>query len=69
MRVTRVIIYDGEEAWILKTLENSVLKKRGSRLKTPFGEIKLISEVKEDGSYQGSRKSDKVKGKGGEVGK
>ncbi len=48
MRVTRVIIYEGEEAWVLKTLENSKLKKRGSRLKTPFGEIKLISEVIED---------------------
>jgi len=63
MRVTRIIIYDGEEAWVLKTLENSILKKRGSRLKTPFGEIKLISEVKEDDTRNNRRRIHSSKGR------
>ena len=69
MKVTRVITYEGEDEWVEKTLRESVLKKTGSKFKTPWGEIKLLRQEVEHGSHQGSRKIDKVKGKGGEVGK
>jgi len=61
MRVRREIIYEGEDNWIERTLRRSILKKRGSKFVTPFGSIKLISEVRgeENGSIKGSGKGNK----------
>lgn len=61
MRVRREIIYEGESDWIEKTLKRSILKKRGNKFVTPFGSIKLVSEVRgeENGSIKGSRKGNK----------
>ncbi len=58
MKVTRTIVYDGEEEWVRKTLEKSLLKKRGMKFRLPpFGTITLIREETEDGSIKGSRKN------------
>ena len=60
MRIRREIIYEGEPDWIEKTLERSILKKRGSKFVTPFGTIKLLSEVRGEENVNKSVK----KGKG-----
>lgn len=61
MRVRREIIYEGEADWIEKTLERSILKRRGSRFVTPFGTIKLMSEVR--GEENGNKPVRKGKAK------
>jgi hypothetical protein len=44
MKVTRLICYEGEDEWIRKTLEKSLLKKIGINFRVGFNTIKLLKE-------------------------
>ena len=56
MKVTRLICYEGEDEWVRKTLEKSLLKKVGVGLTFGVNKIKLLKETV-NGSDQGSWKN------------
>jgi hypothetical protein len=56
MKVTRLICYEGEDEWIRKTLEKSLLKKIGINFRVGFNTIKLLKE-EVYGDNQGSGKN------------
>jgi hypothetical protein len=64
MKVIRVICYEGEDEWIRKTLEKSLLKKVGVNFQMGFNKIKLLKE-EIYGSDQGSGKNIESEDEGG----
>jgi len=65
MKVTRLICYEGEDEWVRKTLEKSLLQKVGIGLTLGvINKIKLLKETV-NGSDQGSWKNTESKDEGG----